>query len=183
MSNQPDQRSTQDAPTLASLDFIPYLDESGDLGYRVADQIGVYAIFDRDRQLQFVGYSRNVALSLLQHLVRQPHHCHWVKVQGIDRPSRTTLETIRQTWLADHPSSPAHQASDRWTQPIDATAQMTADEQAWITAGEESDRPKRLKQIARRVEEQVLAQLAERGAKVPVRFNPKLKEAGLLDLK
>lgn len=35
-------------PTLASLDYLPYLDESGCLSEATQKQIGVYAIFDRD---------------------------------------------------------------------------------------------------------------------------------------
>jgi hypothetical protein len=37
--------------------------------------------------------------------------------------------------------------------------------------------------VARRVEEEILAVLRERGINTQVRFNPKLKEGGLLDLK
>ncbi|MGB3516296.1 MAG: GIY-YIG nuclease family protein [Elainellaceae cyanobacterium] len=168
---------------LADLDFIPYLTDAGELSYTLADQIGVYAIFDADRTLQFVGYSRNVALSLVQHIVRQPQQCYWVKVQCIDRPSRSILEDIRQAWLAEVPNSPAHTASDRWTQPIDAAAQMTPEEQQALAKGDGGDRPRLLKQVARRVEQEVLAQLAERGVTASLRFNPKLKEEGLLDLK
>jgi|GEM_PF-3436174 len=39
----------------------------------------VYAIFDQKKVLQFVGYSRDVYLSLKQHLVRQPQQCYWLR--------------------------------------------------------------------------------------------------------
>jgi hypothetical protein len=42
---------------------------------------------------------------------------------------------------------------------------------------------KLLKQVARRVEETILVKLQERGVQTEIRFNPKLKEQGLLDLK
>jgi len=42
---------------------------------------------------------------------------------------------------------------------------------------------KLLKKVARRYEEIIKNQLDERGVKFEVRFNPKLKEDGLLDLK
>ncbi|NJL52965.1 MAG: GIY-YIG nuclease family protein, partial [Hydrococcus sp. SU_1_0] len=35
----------------------------------------------------------------------------------------------------------------------------------------------------RRVEAQILKQLSDRGVAMEIRFNPKLKEKGLLDLK
>jgi hypothetical protein len=40
-----------------------------------------------------------------------------------------------------------------------------------------------LKQVARRAEAEILDVLKARGVQVEIRFNPKLKEAGLLDLK
>ncbi|MGL4620405.1 MAG: GIY-YIG nuclease family protein, partial [Chroococcidiopsis sp.] len=40
-----------------------------------------------------------------------------------------------------------------------------------------------LKTAARRVEAEILSQLQTRGLQMQLRFNPKLKEQGLLDLK
>ncbi|MGB3757948.1 MAG: GIY-YIG nuclease family protein, partial [Rivularia sp. (in: cyanobacteria)] len=77
---------TENIPELTSLEFIPYIDENGQLPEQFQGKIGVYAIFDRDKNLQFVGYSRDVFLSLRQHLVRQPEFCYWVKVETIERP-------------------------------------------------------------------------------------------------
>ncbi|MER3477484.1 MAG: endonuclease, partial [Leptolyngbya sp. ERB_1_2] len=42
---------------------------------------------------------------------------------------------------------------------------------------------KALKNIARRVESEIMAQLKARNVQTEMRFNPKLKEEGLLDLK
>jgi hypothetical protein len=68
-------------PTLATLEYITFLDEDGQLPTNLTGKIGVYAIFNRDKILKFIGYSRDIYLSLKQHLVRQPHECYWVKVQ------------------------------------------------------------------------------------------------------
>lgn len=167
--------------SLADVPLQPYLTATGTLNETGDRHIGVYAIFAQDHTLQFIGYSRDVATSLLQHLVRQPHACHWYKVHYIDRPSRTLLEDIRQAWLSE--AGAIAPDPDPWTQPIDAKRQMTEDEQRRYEQGDDLERIKILKQTARRVEEQVLAQLAERGVTLSVRFNPKLKETGLLDLK
>jgi hypothetical protein len=174
-----------DIPSLASLEYIPYLDASGQLPEQFQGKVGVYAIFDRDKVLQFVGYSRDVDLSLKQHLVRQPQNCYWLKVQTIDRPSRTILESIREAWIAENGSIPAGNASEeaKWTQPIDAKVAMTPDEQTRYAASDELMQSKLLKNVARRVEGQILAQLEARGVQMQIRFNPKLKEKGLLDLK
>ena len=60
---------------------------------------------------------------------------------------------------------------------------MTADEQAEYARLEEVNQIKYLKKIARRVEAEILATLKARGVQMDLRFNPKLKESGLLDLK
>ncbi|MDX2214713.1 MAG: GIY-YIG nuclease family protein [Oculatellaceae cyanobacterium bins.114] len=176
---------TSSSPALADLDYTPYLDENGQLTEGWEGKVGVYAIFNQAKTLQFIGYSRDVALSLRQHLVRQPQQCYWVKVVTIDRPSRAVLEEIRDTWIAENGAIPIGNADHEalWSQPIDAKQSMTSNEQQAYAAGDELDQIKVLKQVARRVEEQVLKALAERGVQIQIRFNPKLKESGLLDLK
>lgn len=173
------------SPTLASLSPVPYLDDHGVLTAAFDGKVGIYAILDGAEQLQYVGYSRDVGLSLRQHLVRQPQACHSVKVQAVERPSRALLEGLRDAWIAENGGVPAGNGTDLalWTQPIDAKQQMTAAEQQAYDTGDELDRPKLLKKIARRVEGEVLNTLKDRGVTMELRFNPKLKEAGLLDLK
>ena len=174
-----------DIPSLFSLEYIPYLNANGQLTDQFQGKVGVYAIFDQQQVLQFVGYSRDVDLSLKQHLVRQPQKCYWLKVQTIDRPSRTILESIRDAWTAENGSIPFGNESDeaKWTQPIDAKVAMTTDEQISYKSSDELTQSKLLKIVARRVESQILAELASRGIQMQIRFNPKLKEKGLLDLK
>lgn len=170
-------------PSLDSLEYIPYIDNNGQLAE--LQGIGVYAIFDREKVLQFVGYSRDVDFSIKQHIVRQPQKCYWLKVQTIDRPSRTILESIQDAWTAENGSNPVGNYSDeaKWTQPIDAKVAMTSNEQTSYESSDELTQSKILKTIARRVESQVLLELELRGVKMQPRFNPKLKEKGLLDLK
>lgn len=174
-------------PVLANLDYIPYIDQDGELPEVFQGKIGVYAIFDQEKVLQFVGYSRNVYLSLKQHLVRQPEKCYWVKVQTIERPSRTVLENIENAWITENGDlllgNENHQQI--WTQPIDVKVVMTPEEEANYQkpTNDELMQIKILKNVARRVEDEILASLQKRGLQTQIRFNPKLKEEGLLDLK
>ena len=171
--------------TLAELEFLPFLDSAGLMSDRFDGKVGVYAIFDQAKTLQYVSYSRDVSLSLKQHLVRQPQSCYWFKVQTIDRPSRTTLEAMRDAWISENGSTPVGNAADAdlWNQPIDAKTRMTAAEQAAYASSDEPGKIKALKQVARRVEAEVMQALEVRGVKLPVRFDPKAKEEGLLNLK
>lgn len=172
---------------LADLPYLPFINAEGLLPHELSAIVGAYAIFDGDRQLQYVGYSRDVFASLRLHLVRKPDLCHWVKVQSIGRPSRTVLESICQAWIDGNGSLPSgnESSSSDWDEPVDATLQMTDAERTELASPEldERSRTKALKQVARRVEAEILAVLAERNVQEPLRFHPKLKEKGLLDLK
>ncbi len=174
-------------PALATLEYVAYIDDNGQLPEQFQGKIGVYAIFDQEKVLQFVGYSRDVYLSLRQHLVRQPQQCYWVKVQTIERPSRTILESIENTWIAENGSVPSGNGENQetWTQPIDAKRVMTPEEQANYQkpTNDELMQIKIIKNVARRVEAEIIASLETRGLQTQIRFNPKLKEEGLLDLK
>jgi hypothetical protein len=170
-------------PTLASLEYYAYIDDHGEVIADFQAKIGVYAIFNQDKILQFVGYSRDIYLSLKQHLVRQPQNCYWVKVKTIERPNRTILEAIENAWITENATN--IEDKQKWNNPIDVKELMTPEEQNNYEniAIDELAQSKVLKNVARRVEEEILAVLKARGVNTQIRFNPKLKETGLLDLK
>ncbi len=176
-----------DIPALVTLEYVSYIDENGQLPDEFQGKIGVYAIFNSEKLLEFVGYSRDVYLSLKQHLIRQPQQCHWVKVQTIERPSRAVLENIEKAWIAENGSVPLGNGNnkEKWTQPIDTKVLMTPEERVNYQNpfNDELTQMKILKNVARRVESEILTALESRGLQVQIRFNPKLKEEGLLDLK
>lgn len=178
--------STQtETPTLSSLEYLPYLDESGCIQKDVQGKIGVYAIFNQEKVMQYVGYSRDVYLSLKQHLIRQPKNCYWVKIETITRPSRKILEDIASAWIEENGTTPDgnHSKKAIWTEPINANPAMTEEEKAQYNQNDELGQIKIRKKVARRVEADIQQQLSDRGVAMNIRFNPKLKEKGLLDLK
>jgi hypothetical protein len=179
--------TTETSIALSSLEYIPYIDDSGQLPEYFQGKIGVYAVFNQEKDLEFVGYSRDVYLSLRQHLVRQPQHCYWVKVQTIERPSRAILENIEKAWIEENGSVPVGNGEnkDKWTQAIDTKVIMTAEEKSSYESpnNDEIAQMKIIKNVARRVEAEILKVLEARGLQMQIRFNPKLKEEGFLDLK
>ncbi len=174
-----------DILNLSDLDAISYINEQGKLPEALPGKIGVYAIFDSDKILKYIGYSRDIYLSLKQHLVRKPLECYWIKVQTITRPTRTILEEIKQAWMTENGSTPVGngEALEEWSQPINVKPLMTAEDVAEFEKGDGISQEKLLKQVARRVEAQILETLKERGLQEEIRFNPKFKSSGLLDLK
>jgi hypothetical protein len=173
--------------SLATLEYLPYINAHGQIPEQFQGKIGVYAIFDQEKVLQFIGYSRDVYLSLKQHLVRQPQQCYWVKAQTIERPSRTVLESIENAWITENGNMPLGNGEhkEKWTHPIDVKVVMTTEEQANYQSpvNDELAQMKIIKNVARRVEAEILTELEVRGLQIQIRFNPKLKEEGLLDLK
>lgn len=170
---------------LKTLIFNPYIDENGVINSGLENKIGIYAIFNNEKNLEYVGYSRNLFMSLKQHLVRQPDKCYWFKYYLIERPSRSILEEIRSNWLAENHNLPKGNAEEEvfWTQPIDAKLIMTEEDKAEYQKNDELGKIKLLKKVARRLEEEVKQKLQSRNVTMEIRFNPKLKEDGLLDLK
>ncbi|WP_019498276.1 GIY-YIG nuclease family protein [Pseudanabaena sp. PCC 6802] len=166
-------------PPLTEIPFAPYLDESGNISPALEGKIGVYAIFDADKCLRYVGISRDIASSLKLHIVRVPSQCHWLKFTTVTKPSRTVLSEIQAAWFDDLTAD-----TDLWEQPLDCRRLMNDDEKHQLEqAINEAEQEKVLKNVARRVEKDILAQLAERGAAFEVRFNPKRKSEGILDIK
>jgi hypothetical protein len=68
---------------------------------------GVYAVFDQANTPQYIGYSRNVSLSLKSHLTQHGEEiCALVKVQPFTFPKRAEMEQLRDEWIAALPSPP-----------------------------------------------------------------------------
>ena len=178
--------STQaEIPSIASLEYLAYLNGEGCIDEDIQGKIGVYAIFDRQQKMQYVGYSRDVYLSLKQHLIRQPQSCYWFKLQTIQRPSRKILEDIAAAWIAENGQTPPGNSASKsaWTEPINTNPSMTEEEKAQYAQNDELGQIKIRKKVARRMEADIQKQLSDRGVQMNIRFNPKLKEKGLLDLK
>ena len=178
--------STQaEIPSIASLEYLAYLNDEGCIDEDIQGKIGVYAIFDRQQKMQYVGYSRDVYLSLKQHLIRQPQSCYWFKLQTIQRPSRKILEDIAAAWIAENGQPPSGNSDSKsaWTEPINTNPSMTEEEKAQYGQNDELGQIKIRKKVARRMEADIQKQLSDRGVQMNIRFNPKLKEKGLLDLK
>ena len=84
---------------------------------------GVYAVLDGDRQTQFIGYSRNVALSLRGHLSTQGEAiCALVKVHPFKFPKRDAMEALKAEWVAELPSPPPGNLDGSWAGTIKEAA-------------------------------------------------------------
>ena len=87
---------------------------------------GVYAVLDRDRQTQFIGYSRNVSLSLRSHLTQKGDAvCALVKVQTFKFPKRDAMAALQADWIAALPSPPPGNVDGTWASTVREAASQT----------------------------------------------------------
>jgi predicted GIY-YIG superfamily endonuclease len=74
---------------------------------------GVYAVLDTERRTQYIGYSRNVSLSLNSHVTQNgKKKCAFVRVQAFKFPKRQEMEDLRDAWIAELESTPPGNASE-----------------------------------------------------------------------
>lgn len=92
----------------------------------VADRkiAGVYAVFDQHNQAQYVGYSRNVGLSLRGHVTDNGSQvCAFVRVQTFQFPKRSEMEALRDAWIAEIGTTPPGNEGDgSWAATVGASA-------------------------------------------------------------
>ncbi|MBC7971853.1 MAG: GIY-YIG nuclease family protein [Verrucomicrobia bacterium] len=103
--------SSLDAPT----EVMPLEDWCHLAG--TAKVVGVYAVLGCDRRTHYVGYSRNVALSLKGHAAQLGNDiCAFVQVHTFKLPKREVMEQQRDAWIAqlDYVPSGNAEASELW---------------------------------------------------------------------
>eukprot|EP00976_Prorocentrum_cordatum_P054920 1107959-Prorocentrum_minimum.AAC.8 len=73
------------AVPLAEYPEVAYIDSEGMVAdcSKAGARATIYAIFDKEHALQYVGMSRSINPSLRLHLARMPSKCHYVKKQPI----------------------------------------------------------------------------------------------------
>ncbi|CAI7912595.1 unnamed protein product [Closterium sp. NIES-53] len=177
-------------PRMADLDWVPYLTEEGLITdcTQAGAKASVYGIYNDDKVLQYIGVSRQVYQSMRLHFARVPSACAWIKVTHITRPSKAVLEAIKDQWIAENgfapPGNDEGPEQNRWENPLDCKPLMTEEEKKSVDyAAPGPPKAKALKEVARRVERELEAAFKARNCKEVLRFDPKLKEDGLLDLK
>ena len=94
---------------------------------------GVYAVFDHERRTQYIGYSRNVLLSLNGHVAQNGIvNCAYVRVQTFKFPKRQEMEDLRDAWITELGVTPPGNAdaSGNWASTVGevAKAAMSATE-------------------------------------------------------
>nr|XP_043621987.1 bifunctional monothiol glutaredoxin-S16, chloroplastic [Erigeron canadensis] len=85
---------------LSETELVPVTSESDDAVF--PSVAGVYAVYDKNGELQFVGLSRNIQSSVVFHRKSVPDLCASIKVGVVDNPDRTTLTEAWKSWMEEH---------------------------------------------------------------------------------
>ncbi|KAK4833565.1 hypothetical protein QYF36_007355 [Acer negundo] len=69
---------------------------------KLPSESGVYAVYDGNDLLQFIGISRNIAASVFAHLKSVPELCSSIKVGVVADPDRSALTEAWKSWMEEH---------------------------------------------------------------------------------
>ena len=95
---------------------------------------GVYAVIDTSNNTQYVGYSRNILLSINGHIAQNgAKNCAFLRVQTFKFPKRESMESLQDMWIAEIGSIPPGNGADSemWASTVGQAARsaMSATEQ------------------------------------------------------
>ncbi|MEA5514538.1 GIY-YIG nuclease family protein [Nodularia sp. UHCC 0506] len=103
--------------------------------WRMADQnakvAGVYAVLDAENQTQYIGYSRNVLLSLNSHVSQYGEQkCAFVRVQTFKFPKRQDMEDLQDVWIRELETTPPGNAAEggMWASTVGEAAKVVMSE-------------------------------------------------------
>ncbi|MED6199483.1 Bifunctional monothiol glutaredoxin-S16, chloroplastic [Stylosanthes scabra] len=76
--------------------------ENGEIAGDFPSAAGVYAVYGKDGELQFIGLSRNIAASVSTHWKSVPELCGSVKFGVVDEPDRANLTEAWKSWMEEY---------------------------------------------------------------------------------
>ncbi|KAF5750813.1 monothiol glutaredoxin-S16 chloroplastic [Tripterygium wilfordii] len=87
---------------LSETELVPVPLTSDEFSAKFPTDSGVYAVYDKNNDLQFIGISRNIAGSVLNHMKSVPELCSSIKAGVVDEPDRTALTQAWKSWMEEH---------------------------------------------------------------------------------
>ncbi|XP_020593216.1 monothiol glutaredoxin-S12, chloroplastic [Phalaenopsis equestris] len=89
---------------LSETELVPISSDSDGIEGLFPPGAGVYGVYDKNGDLQFIGISRNVGASIAAHSKMVPVLCCSVKVGLVDggNPDKTVLTDAWKSWLEEH---------------------------------------------------------------------------------
>ncbi|OMO97585.1 hypothetical protein COLO4_14511 [Corchorus olitorius] len=86
---------------LSEIEPAPFPVTNEEFAATFPSEAGVYAVFDQNDEVQFIGISRNIAASLFTHKKSVPELCGSVKVGLVNEPDRAALTQAWKSWMEE----------------------------------------------------------------------------------
>ncbi|KAL2658757.1 hypothetical protein GLYMA_03G056300v4 [Glycine max] len=88
--------------SLGETEAVAVSPEDGQSAGELPSGSGVYAVYDTNGDVQFIGLSRNIAASVAAHWKSVPELCGSVKAGVVDEPDRETLTQAWKSWMEEY---------------------------------------------------------------------------------
>lgn len=154
---------------LESLEMEPVLDNSGSIPEMVPESPAVFAIFDKDKDIQYIGFSSTLRKSIEKLFYRRPEKAYYFKYVLLDSVDQDAMVGIRNVWFDSLEAPPVGNVNpvekDAWQVP---TQVVSNSEGGLLVAAQE--------QAA-----MMMAQIRNRGCTVDIAPEPALLQRGLIE--
>jgi Grx4 family monothiol glutaredoxin len=91
-------------PPLGDAPMIPLVGD-GVRSESIPATPGVYAVYDGDEQIQYVGLSRKVSASVKLHVFELPKQCAFVRCASLPNAAKADLQLAWKAWMMEHLAS------------------------------------------------------------------------------
>lgn len=130
----------------------------------------VFSIFDRNKKIQYIGFSKDLKNSLRTLMGRRPELCYYYRTQNLTSFDQELMIAIRQQWIDEVGSTPPGNSSPKdraqWEQP--ALASSISERGRAAAAASKA--------------KTMLQMMRDRGVKEEMIYDPVLLEQGKLNI-
>ncbi|KAJ7522013.1 hypothetical protein O6H91_19G078700 [Diphasiastrum complanatum] len=164
--------ASETTPSLKDLPVFPYIDSDGRIRPPVepGTEATVFAVYDNNMKVQYIGFSKDARNSLRTLMGRRPELCHFYKLYNLPALDQKQLLAIRKQWISELGTTPRGNSDvtqkNMWEKPVDS--------------GSVSERGKALAAASKA--KMLLQTLMDKGLKEQMIYDPALLEQGKCDV-
>eukprot|EP00897_Mesotaenium_endlicherianum_P007252 jgi/Mesen1/6555/ME000334S05900 len=162
----------ENLPSLNDLPLITYINQQGRIVPPIEPktEASVFAVYDANKKIQYIGFSKDVRNSLRTLMGRRPQFCYFYKIYNLTTMDQQQMLTIRSQWFSELGLPPTGNVDPiqkaYWEKPVDA--------------GSISERGKAAAALSQA--KTLLQIFTDRGLKEEMVYDPALIEQGKCDI-
>ncbi|CAI5952780.1 unnamed protein product [Closterium sp. NIES-65] len=159
-------------PSLNELPLLSYINQQGRIVPPVepGTTASVFAVLDKNKKVQYIGFSKDVRNSLRTLMGRRPEFCYYYKLYNLSTMDQQQMIDIRAQWFSEMGIPPVGNTDPvqrgYWERPADAGS---ISERGKVAAAQSKAKT-------------LLQMMVDRGLKEEMEYDPKLIEEGKCDV-